>query len=376
MKILQILPGLTLGGPTVSTTSLARHLQERGHEVQFHTIKKDFSVFPDLNFHPYSIPNLPYNGQFAFSFELYRNLKKECKDAQIIQTNSLWQFPCFIHEFARRGSNAKSIIVPRGTLSPYALSMSKLLKKIVLACGQRSALKNADMFIATCQKEYEDIRAFGLTQPVAVIPNGLYIPNIINNDKKKIVLYLGRIHKVKGIDVLIDAWKQIQKKKHFNDWNLIIAGPTNNEYADVLQTKAKPYDSIRFVGEINGEKKNKLMAESAIYTLPSHTENFGISVGEALACGTPVITTTGTPWAGLVKRNCGLWIDLSIDNVTCALEDMMSRSIEELTLMGQNGRIWIEKDFSWSSIAEKTEKAYEWLLNPNEVVKPDWVYCD
>lgn len=376
MKILQILPGFTIGGPTVSTTSLAIHLQKYGHEVQFHTADGDFSDYPEIDFHPYHIHKFPYNNQLAFSTDLYKNLRTECKDAQIIQTNSLWQFSCFIHEFARRGTTAKSVIVPRGTLSPYALSLSSKKKKFILSLGQRAALKKADMYIATCRKEYEDIRKFGLKQPVAVLPNGLDIPELNVVEKTRTVLFLGRIHPVKGIDILIDAWKNIMGTSKFNDWKLLIAGPISSDYAKDMQRQASDLGSISFTGSMTGDAKNQLLSKSALYVLPTHTENFGISVGEALACATPVITTTGAPWSGLIDNDCGLWIDLSVENLTTALEEMMSRPMEELTRMGQNGRKWVKRDFSWEEIARKTVKSYEWLINPDHVDKPNWIHLD
>lgn len=97
-------------------------------------------------------------------------------------------------------------------------------KKIILALGQKTALQKADMLIATCRKEYEDIRKFGLTQPVAILPNGLDLPDVNNSAKKKTVIFLGRIHKVKGVDLLIEAWKRIAEMTEYNDWNLVIAG--------------------------------------------------------------------------------------------------------------------------------------------------------
>lgn len=376
MKILQILPGFTLGGPTFSTSALTRHMQALGHQVQFHTAEGDFSGYEDIDFHTYHIHRFPYNSQLAFSIELYKHLKKECKDAQIVQTNSLWQFPNYIHEYCRRKTNAKSVIVPRGTLSEYALSLSSKKKKLVMALGQRTALKNADMFIATCKKEYEDIRKFGLKQPVAVLPNGLYLPEPKNTNKRNTVIFLGRIHKVKGVDILLKAWRTIESNEKFKDWNLIIAGPTASDYAKEIQQQASDLKSVSFTGEVKGDVKNELLSRASIYVLPTHTENFGISVGEALACGTPVITTTGAPWSGLVDNNCGLWIELSVKNLTQALEDMMSRSIDELTRMGENGRQWMNRDFAWEEIARKTIKSYEWLLDPDYVKKPEWIFVD
>lgn len=143
-----------------------------------------------------------------------------------------------------------------------------------------------------------------------------------------------------------------------------------------MQELAYGINSISFAGEVKGDEKNRLLSESSIYILPTHTENFGISVGEALACGTPVITTTGAPWSGLVDNDCGLWIELSVDNLTQALENMMSRPMEELTRMGRNGREWMKRDFSWDEIASKTIKSYEWLLDPDNAEKPEWILVD
>ena len=139
---------------------------------------------------------------------------------------------------------------------------------------------------------------------------------------------------------------------------------------------AEGLKTVSFTGEVKGDDKNQLLAKSSVYVLPTHTENFGIAVGEALACGTPVITTTGAPWSGLVENDCGLWIDLSVDNLIKALEDMMSRPIDELSRMGENGREWMKRDFSWDEIARKTIRSYEWLLDPDLIERPDWIYID
>ncbi len=376
MKILQIIPGLTLGGPTFSVTALTRHLVKLGHEVQLYTEEKEEMGFDDIDIRPFHVPKFPYNRQLAYSPSLLKSLKRECLDADIIQTNSLWQYPNFVMDKARKGTQAKSVIVPRGTLSAYAMSFSSVKKKLVLALGQRQALKKADMFIATCDKEYHDIRNFGLNQPVAIIPNGLEMPEIPDVEKEKSILFLARIHKVKGVDILVDAWREIEKDSDYDSWHLIIAGPTESEYAQDIIDRSKNLNRIQFVGEKYGRDKIRLMSESSIYVLPTHTENFGITVTEALACQTPVITTTGAPWRGLIEHKCGKWIDLSIDNLVTALKELMSTPMEELATMGRNGRCWVSESFSWNEIAIKTINAYQWLLDSNSTSIPDCIRID
>lgn len=376
MKIIQIVPGLALGGPTFSVTTLTRHLMKLGQQVQLYAHDKDVNGFEEFDIHPFHILKFPYNKQLAYSLSLKQEIIKESKDADIIQTNSLWQYPNFVMNNVPKSSAAKIVIVPRGTLSDYALSISSIKKKIVLAIGQQKSLNNADMFIATCDKEYHDIRRFGLKQPVAIIPNGLELPELHETEKTRTVLFLARLHKVKGLDILLDVWKEITNEGAFSDWNLTIAGPTTSDYAKQMISKSSNMDRVSFIGEVYGDEKRNVMSEAAIYVLPTHTENFGISIAEALAHGTPVITTTGAPWSGLEENNCGKWIDLSHDNLKQTLVDMMQKTLEELSIMGQNGREWISRDYSWPEIAEKTIKSYEWLLNPTKMEKPNWIRLD
>lgn len=312
--------------------------------------------------------------KLGVSPQMARGIRDRVKTGDIVHVHSLWMMHTNYAYKGVKGRDVKFCIQTHGMLSPYALSISSWKKKLVLALGQRTALKRADLLIATCDKEYEDIRKFGLKNPVAVIPNGLDLPQLENVEKRKSVVFLGRIHKVKGVDLLVEAWRKIEGK--FKDWDLVIAGPTESDYAQGVIAQASKLKTVSFTGEIKGKEKEQLLTQSAVYVLPTHTENFGISVGEALACGTSVVTTTGAPWSGLIENDCGLWIDLSVENLTKALEDMMSRPMDELVRMGQNGRRWIERDFSWDEIARKTIRSYEWLLNPKDVEKPDWIYID
>ena len=110
--------------------------------------------------------------------------------------------------------------------------------------------------------------------------------------------------------------------------------------------------------------------------LPSDTENFGVTVAEALASGTPVIASQGTPWQGLERERCGSWVPIGVEPLAIALKEMMAMSDEERTVMGARGREWIRRDFSWKGIGAKMKAAYEWLLAPEKVVKPLWVVSE
>ncbi len=378
MKILQVLPEITVGGPSYTVPALTRALVRAGHKVQLHVSNENLEGLEDLEIQSYNLLNWPFVKQLGFAFGEYKALKKECRTAQIIQPNSLWMYANFVTEFARRGTNAKSVIMPRGTLSAYALSLSSWKKKLVLLMGQGCALKNADMLIATCEAEYQDIRNYGLKAPVAVIPNGIDIPEISpNTQKKKRITFLSRIHKKKGIDILLNAWSQIEKEGDFKDWTLSIVGPIN-DYAQQMIQKAKDLDCrrVEFTGVMSGDAKFKFLAESSLFVLPTHSENWGIAVAEALACGTPAICTTGAPWQGLEEHHCGKWIILSEENLRSSMISMMSLPSETLDKMGRNGLGWVKSSFSWDEIAHKTTEAFEWLIDPKNAPRPQFVHID
>ena len=297
----------------------------------------------------------------------------------ILHTHSLWMMQTYYAYKATKSKDVKLCMHIHGTLSPWALQRSKLKKRLSsIFLKQRKVLERADLLIASCEDEYNDIRNYGLKNPVAIITNGIEIPNLSTSviKKEKTLVFLSRIHPKKGIDILLKSWKAIQDK--YPDWNLQIAGNDSTEYAAILKNESAALQCkrVKFTGELRGNEKHEFLATASLFVLPTHSENFGIAVGEALACGTPVITTTGAPWSGLVDNDCGLWIELSVDNLTRALEDMMSRPLDELSRMGENGREWMKRDFSWDEIARKTIKAYEWLLSSEHVEKPDWIYTD
>lgn len=378
MKIIQVLPGITVGGPSYTVTELTRFLVRSGHKVQLHLANENLEGLEDLDIYTYDFVKFPVLKQLGFAFGEYGKLRKECRTAQIIQTNSLWMYANFVTEFARRGTGAKSVIMPRGTLSEYALSLSSWKKKIVSFLGQGAALKNADLFIATCNTEYRDIRNYGLKAPVAIIPNGIHMPKLPDDIKKqKRVTFLSRILKQKGVDLLLDVWSRIEKDRRFEDWTLSIVGPIG-DFAEKMVSKAQNLHCKRvdFPGMISGDAKFRYLAESSIFVLPTHSENFGIAVAEALACGIPVICTTGAPWEGLETNDCGRWIELSEENLWVTLIELMLLPMERLDEMGKNGQTWMKRDFSWDEIANKTTLAFEWLLNPDTYQLPNFIYID
>jgi glycosyltransferase involved in cell wall biosynthesis len=203
------------------------------------------------------------------------------------------------------------------------------------------------------------------------------VAGMIRCEGKKRVAFFGRLHKVKAVDNLVSAWAMLMKKDPsvINDWELLIAGPDCGA-KEVLMSMVRELalGNVRFVGEINGSAKYEFLSQADIYVLPSLTENFGITLAEALACGTPCIASQGTPWSGLEREKAGRWVPIGSESLVVALKEMMSISDDDRSVMGERGRAWIKRDFSWQGVGFKMKKAYEWLLGKEEM--PQWVIRD
>lgn len=296
--------------------------------------------------------------------------------AQIFHTHGLWMLPNVYPAWAARMRERPLLLAPRGMLGAEALQFSRFKKRVFWQLVQGPAIRNVSCFHATAEKEYEDIRAFGLTQPVAVIPNGIDIPDMPlaceRTPRIPTVLSLGRIHPKKGLDRLIRAWALVDMR--FPDWRLEIVGPDENGHAEELRRLSQELgvaDSVAISGPVFGEEKLRLLADAELFVLATLNENFAMTVAESLVCRTPVISTKGAPWAGLEDNRCGWWIDHGPEVMAATLGTAMSLTPAERRAMGERGRAWMERDFGWDGIAGKMVEVYRWLARGGD--SPVWV---
>ena len=133
-------------------------------------------------------------------------------------------------------------------------------------------------------------------------------------------------------------------------------------------------NSITFLGPVHGDDKWELLKKARIFILPSYSENFGLVVVEALACGVPVITTKGTPWSDLVTEGCGWWIDVGEQSMEETLKKTLSLPIDRLTSMGKNGRSLVESKYVINVMASKMREVYAWVAKGGPA--PDCIRFD
>jgi glycosyltransferase involved in cell wall biosynthesis len=234
--------------------------------------------------------------------------------------------------------------------------------------------------------EYADLRAIGLRHPVAIVPNGIDVPKPFNGShvseppasrgdaRPYRLLYLGRLHPIKGIELLLEAWNGLQVRHP--RWELVVAGGGASAYVASLRKLAKSLrlERLHFFGPVFGERKSQLYHASDIFVLPTKSENFGMAVAEALGHGLPVITTRRAPWTGLVDHRCGWWVERTHEDLSAAMEDGMQLADAVRMEMGHRGRQWMLEEFDWDVIGSRMEAVYRWLRFGGE--PPPWVKID
>jgi len=292
-------------------------------------------------------------------------LRGAARDADLLHSHGLWAMPNVYPGWVARRASAPLVISPRGTLSPWALNHSKWRKKLFWALAQGRVVEAAACLHATAESEYRDLRSLGLQQPICVIPNGVDVAPLdapaTTGSASRTVLYVGRLHVKKGIDLLLRAWAVVAPA--LPGWRLRIVGPDDGGYEAPLRRLAASLAAPRvsFEGAVYGAAKQALYRAASVHVLASHSENFGMTVAEALANGTPVITTRGTPWSGLVSEGCGWWIDIGVEPLVAALREATSVGAEALRERGARGHRWMLRDFSWDRAARDMADVYRWL---------------
>jgi glycosyltransferase involved in cell wall biosynthesis len=251
-------------------------------------------------------------------------------------------------------------------MSEWAWKRSKTRKRVIWQMGQKQMVMNADCIHVTSDDELNQVRKVRAGGPVAVIPNGVHCPELPVRSKptdraRRTVLFLARIHPTKGVDILLEAWRALGKATC--DWDLQVAGPRNHAFATKMMQLGHSYGlkNVDFIGEVTGAAKSQTFINADLYVLPTHSENFGISVAEALAHGVPAIVFEGAPWSGLNEKEAGWWIPRSVESLTETLRLAFAVGDVRRAEMGRNGRAWVEEEFDWGVVGLRMAGVYGWL---------------
>ncbi|MCS3824342.1 glycosyltransferase [Salinibacter ruber] len=366
------------GGVPECVQAMFTHLAQVGVDVEIVTGRPNLDAPVLEPTHPaVTTTYVTARGHVRRHARLWKTLSRRLAATRpdVVHDHGLWLPSNIISavETYRRG--VPHVVSPHGMLEPWAIQHRGWKKKAAWYGYQRTILERADVLHATAPMEAQNLRDFGLSAPIAVIPNGVPLPDTWkqepSSENRRQALFLSRIHPKKGLPNLIEAWSRVQP----DGWDLIIAGPDENDHRREVAAAVEEHglgDVVSFPGPVRGEDKWALYRESDLFVLPTHSENFGVVVAEALASGIPALTTTGAPWRVLGEEDCGWWTEPKVDTIASALADAVSRSDEERLAMGQRGRGVVEERFSWAHVAEELRTVYEWIRGGR--ARPDCVH--
>ncbi len=376
IEVAHVLAGIDprFGGPTYSVPRLSAALREVGvASTLLSTHSFDAQPINDAHIqaYPHDYSKLPILRGLRLSAGLrtavFSSAKNSLENASIIHSHGLWLLPNVWAGRAAAKFQRPLIVSPRGMLAPAALAFSSLKKRLFWKFLQASAYQNAACYHATSAQEAADIRSFGITAPIAVIANGVDLPTfetppIPANPAVKTILALGRIHPIKGLDTLIRAWAAIAPTRP--DWRLVICGPDDVGYGQMLRALIAELQCprVEISPAVYDVEKWAVLASAQLFVSVSQSENFGLSIAEALGCSVPAVVSYGAPWAGMHDQRCGWWIDHGVAPLMAALTHATALPEHELQDMGARAKAWIAEEFSWRSKALAMQSVYAWAL--------------
>ena len=342
--------------------------------------EEDAYAYEDLPMVKYHCSKFPILKSLAYSTDLFEALAKQEPD--IIHSQGIWMYNSKGALLGKKKLNAKTIITPRGMLDPWALRNSHWKKVIAGWLFENENLRKADCIHALNWSEYESVRAYGLKNPVAIIPNGFNIlENVVldRNKQKKTLLFIGRIHPKKGIAELLEGLHIIKDRNLdlLKNWQIRIAGWDQLGHTDELKARCDEFglnEEVAFIGPVLGKEKENELFKADAFVLTSFSEGLPMSVLEAWAYRLPVVMTDQCNLPDGFEDNAAIRVTTASQSIAEGLEQLFSMSDAERTAIGDNGYELVKRDYTWDGIADKTIQLYQWLLKGGE--KPEFVMVD
>ena len=369
MKVCQIVPSLEArhGGPSRSVYALSLAFARAGHEVQLLATEpgpasERAEGTLQVRIFPRDWPN-----RFCPSAGLRARLRTTCAD--VIHHHSIWLRTLHYAHLASFAGGARFVVSPRGMMSHWAWRHHDWRKKIARAFVHPGAFEAVHGWHATSEDEAGEIRALGFKQPICVAPNGVSEPAFADLadaaahwntacpavSQRPVALFYSRLHQKKRVIELIDLWLEHGPR----DWLLLIVGIPEDYTPAMLERYVMRASGAGRVRAFAGVDRPPPYAVASLFLLPSHSENFGLVVAEAMAHGVPALVTDSTPWAAVNAARAGWcvpWIDYAR-----ALQAATAEGVNGLRLRGKCAREWVLREYSWDRSARKLAEFYQQL---------------
>lgn len=371
MQIVHVIPGLAkAAGTSVFCGEVCNGLVAQGHEVTIAVANSDaLDCYPiDSRIKLISITSFLKSSNRSTRLEY-----------GLIHIHALWS--PLLHKVAKWARQNKIPIVwsPHGMLTPWAMNNKKWKKWAAWWLYQKWDLMKASLIHATAQSEADDVRRMGLKNKVVVAPLGVKIDSHVERvervDGKRVLLFVSRVQRKKGLVNLVRAWARLKQESsarstrstrlNLNEWKIRIVGPDQDNHTAELRllcAELSVENDFEFVGPKYGDDLAREYASADLFVLPTHSENFGSVVIEALSHGVPVICTKGAPWEELETHKCGWWIDIGVEPLVTALSESIATPDAIRHEMGAHGYKLVKEKYTWDAVVKKMIACYEEAL--------------
>jgi poly(glycerol-phosphate) alpha-glucosyltransferase len=316
--------------------------------------------------------------QFRWSPPLARAFGR-CR-ADVAHLHALWMHTSIIIERWARRRQRPYLISLHGMLEPWAVRHGQWRKRLSNLLYERRCLRRAACIHVGTENEFASARAFGLENPICIIPNGVLIPNGMQPvarqplrssqldwaAAKKTLLYLGRLHPKKGLMNLLESWSSLRRESasSTDDWSLVIAGWDQGGHEQQLKKRAAELAidrQVSFPGPLFGDDKAAALSAAHAIVLPSFSEGLPMAVLEAWSYGKPVLLTPGCNLSEGVAAGAALEARPDEASLTKGLADLISASDEQRATMGRQGLALVQRKFAWGAVADQMCAVYRWV---------------
>lgn len=373
MNILHVIPYFNpkYGGDVNVCYNLCKHLVQRGHKVTIYTtnFKFDEMFARTLN----NVCIVPFHcflniQLFLYTPQMKKQLKKEIKNFDIIHVHDFRTYQnTVIHRYAKK-FGIPYVLQAHGDVP--ILTKKRILKKLYDVIWGKKILKDVSQTFALTQTEVDQYRKVGIKPGnIQIVPNGIDLSEFDDlpkkgtfrhkysiKDNEKIVLYVGRIHETKGIELLVEAFADLIKK--LNNVKLVLVGPDDGyqNKLSLLIDKLDINDKVLFTGFVDIKEKKSAFVDSDVFVTPKYY-GFPITFLEACICGIPIVTTRNGDLLDWLDNKVGFVVEYKKDKLNDAIFKVIN-NIKLKQKFSNAGKKLVISDFTWEKVIEKIEHIY------------------
>ena len=367
---------LEMGGVVRAVLDISGAMADRGHEQVIVTfIPADLdSMWTSQGTHRRVLPlSESSRRRHPIDAASVEQVKAELADCDAVHLHGVWDPACMQLSKLARSAGVPYFISPHGVLDDWCMEQKALKKKLYLAMGCRRMLNEAKAVHCTAEGERRQATRWFKPSVAKVVPlvfdldEYASLPGVDEArtafpsvfDGPPVLLFLSRIHVKKGLEHLVDAAGALRDRGC--DIRVAIAGTGDDEYLQRLRAQTAALglqDQVQFIGFVSGTRKVSLYQAADLFILPTHQENWGFVLLEALACGTALLTTRSVDiWPELESSGGAIILERSGEAIADAVQPLLEAP-DRMASMGEAGRAWVLREQDADRVAGLYEQLY------------------